>query len=54
MENEIQKTVTDIIQHQNILDVERPTAIELDEMELRKYVDYVLKEVKKDGRNPSL
>jgi hypothetical protein len=54
MEKEIQKTVTDIIQNQNILDVERPTAIELDEMELRKYLDYVLKEVKKDGGNPSL
>jgi hypothetical protein len=48
MENEIQKTVTNIIQNQQSLVTEKPTQIELDEQELKKYIDLVLRETKKN------
>ena len=48
MEKEIQKTVTKIIQSQENIEVEREVGVELDEDELRKYLDVVVKEVEKD------
>jgi len=52
MEKEIQKTVTKIIQSQENIEVEREVGVELDEDELRKYLDVVVKEVKKGERAP--
>ena len=51
MEKEIQKTVTEIIESQDNLDVYREREIELDEKELRRYIDVVLKEVKKEDKS---
>jgi hypothetical protein len=47
MEKEIQKTVAKIIQSQDSLEMEKPINIELDEKELKKYIDVVIREVKK-------
>ena len=51
MENEIQKTVTKITQDKNSLMTETDQRMELDEKELKKYVDLVVKEVKKEGKH---
>jgi hypothetical protein len=51
MEKEIQKTVTEIIESQDNLDVYRGREIELDEKELRRYIDVVLKEVKREDKS---
>jgi len=49
MEKEIQKTVNEIIKdQQDILAREKVTRAEFDEKELRKYLDQVINEVKKD------
>jgi hypothetical protein len=49
MENEIQKTVTKITQDKNLMtDIEQP--IELDGTELKKYLDFVLSEIKKENK----
>ena len=48
MEKEIQKTVSEIIRSHNILEREKVTRAEFDEIELRKYLDQVIKEVRKD------
>lgn len=53
MEKEIQKTVTKIIQSQENIEVEREVGLELDQDELRKYLDVVIREVKKDDK-PSI
>jgi hypothetical protein len=50
MENEIQKTVTKIIRSQSDMKAETKVGIELDENELKRYLDVVLKEVKKDNQ----
>jgi hypothetical protein len=50
MEKEIQQTVTDIIENQDIPEVNKE--VELDEDELKRYMDIVIKEVKKDERTP--
>jgi hypothetical protein len=47
MEKEIQETVTDIIESQEIQDIRTEREVELDEKELRKYIDIVIKEVRK-------
>ena len=47
MENEIQKTVTKIIQDKKSLMTGTEQAIELDGAELKKYLDFVISEVKK-------
>ncbi len=47
MEKEIQETVTDIIESQEILDIRTEREVELDEKELRRYIDIVIKEVRK-------
>ena len=52
MEKEIQKTVTKIIQSQENIEEEREVGIELDQNELRRYLDIVIKEVKKGERTP--
>ena len=48
MEKEVQKTVNEIIRSQNILEREKVTRAEFDEIELGKYLDQVIKEVRKD------
>jgi hypothetical protein len=50
MEKEIQQTVTDIIETQNVLEINRE--VELDKDELRRYLDIVMKEVKKEEGVP--
>jgi hypothetical protein len=50
MENEIQRTVKKIAQDKDRLEIDTKLPIELDEKELKKYVDLVIKEVKKEGR----
>jgi hypothetical protein len=47
-ENELQKTVSELVRSQNILEREKMTRAEFDEIELRKYLDQVIEEVKKD------
>ena len=49
MEKEIQKTVTDIIQNQDSIGIDKETEFELDENELKRYLDVVIKEVKLKG-----
>jgi hypothetical protein len=50
MENEIQKTVTKIIQSHSDMNAETKVGIELDENELKRYLDVVINEVKKDNQ----
>lgn len=52
MEREIQKTVSDIIRDQELVDTDKETEFELDENELKRYLDVVIKEVKKGERTP--
>jgi hypothetical protein len=47
MENEIRKTVKKITEDKNSLEMDKKTEFELDEKELRKYIDFVIKETKK-------
>jgi hypothetical protein len=47
MEKEIQETVTDIIESQEIQDIRTEREVELDEKELRRYIDIVIKEIRK-------
>lgn len=54
MEKEIQKTVTKIINSQENMEAKRETGVELDKDELKKYLDIVIKEVKKGERTPDL
>jgi hypothetical protein len=44
MEKEIQKTVSEIVESQDILDINKEREVELDEKELRRYLDVVIKE----------
>lgn len=50
MGKEIQNTVTKIIESQDIEELHREAGIELDGNELRRYIDVVVSEVKKDNR----
>jgi hypothetical protein len=52
MEREIQKTVSDIIRDQELMDTNKETEFELDENELKRYLDVVIKEVKRGERTP--
>jgi hypothetical protein len=54
MDKEIQKTVTNIFQSQDTLEMDGEIGIELDENELRKYLDVVIREVKKDDKHTTL
>ena len=49
MEKEIQKTVKKIAQNKDILERDK-TEFELDEKELEKYIDSVIKETKKEHK----
>ena len=48
MENEIQKTVKKITENKGALEMDKEAKFELDEKELEKYIDSVLKETKKE------
>ena len=50
MDREIQKTVTKIVQSQEE-ELEKPKELELDEKELKRYIDLVLRELKKDDEH---
>jgi hypothetical protein len=54
MDKEIQNTVTRIVQSQDTLEMDREIGIELDENELRKYIDVVIREVKEDNKESAL
>jgi hypothetical protein len=54
MQNEVQKTVTEIIQREDSLDTDKEIEFELDEKELRKYVDFVINETRKVDRDSDL
>jgi hypothetical protein len=47
MDKEIQKTVRTIIQDRDIQQINPETNVDLDEQELKKHLDFVLREVKK-------
>ena len=51
MEKEIQKTVTEIVESRDILDITKEREIELDEKEMRRDID-IIREVKKGDRSP--
>jgi hypothetical protein len=48
MEKEIQKTVNEIIENQDLVALEATRDVEIDVKELKKYLEYVLNEVKRD------
>jgi hypothetical protein len=48
MEKEIRKTVKEITQHKGSLERETDTSIEFDERALKKYIDLVIRETKKE------
>ena len=51
MEKEIQKTITKITQDKTMLEEDREETVELDENELKKYIDIVVRESKKEHEN---
>ena len=51
MEKEIQKTVTNIIDSQELTGIDKEIGFDLDEKEMRRYIEVVLKEVKRDGKS---
>jgi hypothetical protein len=50
MENELQKTVTKITNEKKDLMTDTQQPVELDGMELKKYIEFVVREVKKDNK----
>jgi hypothetical protein len=54
MEKEIQRTVTDLVESQDIEALHTQGEVELDEKELRRYIDIVIKEVKKGEQSPDV
>ena len=50
MENEIQKTVKQVSRDKNLIEKELQEPVEFDETELKKYVEFVIKEVRKGGQ----
>ena len=50
MEKEIQKTVKKIIQDKRALELDKKAKFELDEKELEKYIDYIIRETKKEHK----
>jgi|SRR5688572_8473754 len=50
MENEIQKTVKQVSRDKNIIEKELQEPLEFDEVELKKYVEFIMKEVRKEGK----
>jgi hypothetical protein len=51
MEKEIQKTVKQVNRDKQELEKELEEPVELDEMELEKYIEFVVKEVRKTGQH---
>jgi hypothetical protein len=51
MEKEIQKTVKKITQEKDYLETDKEAEFELDENQLKKYIDLVVKEVKNEGKD---
>ena len=49
MEKEIQNTVTETVESQDILSMNNEREIELGEKEMKRYIGIVLREVKKDS-----
>lgn len=47
MEREIQKTVTSILRDKDIQEISAETDFDLDEEELKKHLEFVIREVKK-------
>ena len=54
MENEIRKTVNNIIHDRDVIKTSMNTNLEFDTNELRKYIDSVLTEVKHDRRKDNI
>ena len=50
MENEIQKTIRRVSRDKNIIEKELQEPVEFDEAQLKKYVEYVIKEVRKGSQ----
>ena len=50
MENELQKTVTTITNEKKHFMTDTKQPVELDGMELKKYIELVVREVKKDNK----
>ena len=50
VENEMQKTVTKITNEKKHLITDTKQPVELDGMELKKYLEFVIREVKKDNK----
>jgi hypothetical protein len=50
MDTEIRKTVKKITQSKDILEIGKKAEFELDERELEKYIDYVIRETKKEHK----
>ena len=51
MEKEIQRTITKITQDKTVLEEDTKDTIELDENELKKYIDIVIRESNKEHEN---
>ena len=51
MEKEIQNTVKQVNRDKQELEKELEEPVELDEMELEKYIEFVVKEVRKTGQH---
>jgi hypothetical protein len=51
MEEEIQKPVKEITQEKDYLETDKEAEFELDENQLKKYIDLIVREVKKEGKD---
>ena len=51
MEKEIQKTVKQVSRDREELDKDLKEPVELDEKELEKYIEFVVREVRKAGKH---
>jgi hypothetical protein len=51
MEREIQKTVKEVSRDKDELEKEFEEPVDLDELELEKYIEFVVKEVRKAGKH---
>jgi len=51
MENEIQKTINQVSKDKNIIERELQEPVEFDEAELKKYVKFIIKEVRKGSQS---
>jgi hypothetical protein len=50
MEKEIQKTVKEVSRDKDELEKELEEPVDLDELELEKYIEFIVKEVRKAGK----